>query len=270
MKLVIILIFFLSNHALCAKDGLTENDLSFMDQHKKIIKTFSFSELKEKFKSQKISIFNYITQKIEIYNAFDLSQILDQVYGKNLWMNSYAIGTISTDMYAPIIQKHIYEKLKPYLAYERADGEKFENKKSYSKKSISLAPYYIIWKSPKSIGNLKKVRDHWPWKINQIFIIPTEPPELTPSKQELNKGKMTFLNHCIACHSLNNTGGSKSVDLAKVITEKKLDDKYMEEYILDPRTINPKSKMPRFPVYLDNKKEKVQELIKYLRDKSSM
>lgn len=244
------------------------NNLSFMDQNRNIIKVFTFSELKEKFKSHKINVFNYITQKIEIYNAFDLSLILDQVYGKNLWMNSYAIGTISTDMYAPIIQKHIYDKLKPFLAYERADGQKFENKKSYSKHSISLAPYYIIWKSPKSIGNLKKVRDHWPWKINKIFIIPTEPTELIPTHKNLNNGKMTFLNHCIACHALNNVGGTKSVDLAKTILQKKLTDKYMEDYILNPRALNPKSKMPQFPVYLDNKMEKIQELIKYLRDKS--
>jgi cytochrome c2 len=187
------------------------------------------------------------------------------VYGRNTWRNSYAIGTISTDKYAPIIKKNIYATLRPYLAFTRADGEKFISKKSYTKGPISLEPYYIIWKSPKSVGNLKKVRDHWPWKINKIFIFLKEPSELTASSPKFKPGQETFLNHCIACHSLNNLGGTKGADLA--ITTQKLSDEYLESYILNPRGTNPKSKMPQFPLYLDNKKARIKKLILYLRDK---
>ena len=244
------------------------NRLSFNNEKGVEVVSYDLPELKKKYKVEKVSVYNYITQEIETYNTFDLGKLLDQIYGRNKWRNGYAIGTISTDKYAPIIKKQVYANLKPYLAFERADGSDFVIKKSFSKGNISLAPYYIIWKIPKAMGNLKKVRDHWPWKISDIYVLPKEPTELIPSSPKFNLGKETFINHCIACHTINGSvGGSKGGDLAKLLTKNPRSDVYLNKFIFKPREVNPKSRMPHFPVYLDKKEIRIKRRIKYLRDK---
>ena len=266
--LVILYLLFLPGLRLLFSAESNEREFTFMDENQKMIKEFTLASFKKNFKEQDVNVYNYVSQKIEIYRAFDLSKILDHVYGRNKWRNSFALVTISTDQYAPFIQKKIYTQLRPYLAFARSDGKEFENKKSFSKGSISLAPYYIIWKSPRSTGNLKKVRDHWPWKINKLFILPNEPKELAATSPNFIAGKKTFLNHCIACHSINGIGGTKGGDVVKLIKTKNLTDEYLEQYILDPRISFPKSKMPRFPIYLDEKKVKIKEVIQYIKDKT--
>lgn len=246
---------------------IANSNLVFLNEKKEIVKSFKFKELKDKFKVQNVRVYNYVSQEIEEYKTFDLSKILNNVYGQNQWKNSYALGTISTDNYAPIIRKEIFSRLKPYLAFDRADGKPFASKKSFSKKSILLQPYYIIWKTPKSLGNLKKVRDHWPWKVEKIFIFPKEPVELIPSDHKLNTGKTTFVNHCIACHSINGVGGTKGGELSDLLKETKLDEKQLQQYILKPRSINTASNMPNFPTFLDDKENRVKLLIWYIKDR---
>lgn len=244
-----------------------EKKLFFKNENMQTVGSFDLAKLKSKYKEEIVQVFNFTTQELESYRAFDLAKILDHVYGRNKWRNSYALGTVSTDKYAPIIKNHIFTNLKPYIAYDRADGKPFVSKKNYSKGHITLAPYYIIWKVPKSLGNLKKVRDHWPWKIREIFVFPTEPTEIKTNDKAAIAGKETFINHCIACHSIGRIGGTKGGDLLKMITEKKLNDDHLKKYIINPRSINPKSKMPDFPVFLDDKESRVKRLIYYLRDR---
>lgn len=246
---------------------LSEKKLTFKDENMKVVASFNLESLKQRYKIETVQVFNFITQKRESYKAFDLSKILDHVYGINKWKNSYALGTISTDKYAPIIKRNIFNHLKPYLAYGRADGEKFIRQKNFSQGTIDLAPYYIIWKTPKSIGNLKKVRNHWPWKIQVIFLLLKEPPAIKTSDRNAYSGKETFINHCIACHSIHGVGGTKGGDLLSVIKTKNLSDQYLSKYILNPRKTNPKSKMPHFPIYLDDKENRIKKLILYLRDR---
>lgn len=262
MTKLLLPLLLIYSYAIKAKENLT-----FLDQKGQIIKELSFEELKSEYKVHKVSTFDYVKQEVEIYHAFDLEKILDRVYGRTTWKNSYTLGTVSTDNYAPIIKNYIFSIMKPYLAFERADGKKFVSKKNFSKSDISLAPYYIIWKTPKAIGNIKKVRDHWPWKIKSIFLYEKEPKELIPSKSALNAGKETFTNHCIACHAINGVGGTKAKDLNKVFNREGMTDKYLEDYILSPRDVDPKSKMPRFPVYLDKKEERIKKLIQYIKDR---
>lgn len=266
MKYLLVVLFFLYTQGLSfSKDD--NRELVLLNQEGTILKTYPIKELLKKFKKTKVSVYNYTIQEIEVYWALDLGKILDKVYGRNKWRNSYAIGTITTDKYAPLIKNHVHQSMRPYLAFDRADGKDFVIKKSFSKGYIDLSPFYIIWKIPKKMGNLKKVRDHWPWKITSIYLYEREPKELIPSTPKLNDGKETFTNHCIACHAINGVGGKKGEDLKDIFKSKKMDDKYLQQYILNPRLIKPNSRMPHFPIYLDDKENRIKRLIKYIKDR---
>ena len=119
------------------------------------------------------------------------------------------------------------------------------------------------------MGNIKKVRDHWPWKVKKIFLFPNEPKEIIPKEKKFTSGKETFLNHCIACHSLNGIGGTKGGELSGLIQSTTLTDKTLLKFIQNPRNVREDSQMPDFPHYLDNKKNRIIKLLEYIKHQIS-
>ena len=46
---------------------------------------------------------------------------------------------------------------------------------------------------------------------------------------------------------------------------KRMDDKTLAKFIHKPRSINPKSKMPRFSPKIDNRVDRIKNIVLYLR-----
>lgn len=93
------------------------------------------------------------------------------------------------------------------------------------------------------------------------------PQEILPifdATKKIIYGYKNYLKKCISCHALKGIGGDKSFELLGSDVMKK-DDKYLHQYISNPRKINPKAQMAPFPLRIEHRTDRIKNIVKYLR-----
>lgn len=77
--------------------------------------------------------------------------------------------------------------------------------------------------------------------------LPKRAPEIT---EEVNAGKMVWHKYdCIGCHTILGNGSYFAPDMTKVVERKPKD--YIKQFLMDPKSVNPKAKMPKFGISSD-------------------
>lgn len=229
-------------------------------------KRLILKSLKKKYKSHRISVYNFYINRSESYYAFDFKEILRDIYGKE--MNKYFGVEVSTlDKYSPIIEIYKFQERKPYLAYKRADIEPFTTIKYYKDRVIELGPFYLIWEENYKKDAARR-RDHWPYKITGFSLVNEPPKRLRPKasvSEDIQWGYKNFIKQCISCHQLDGFGGKKGGELLTSSVLKRRSDSYLMKFIDNPRKMDPNSKMDPFPVKIDIRKKRITDIVKYLR-----
>ncbi|ATH08600.1 hypothetical protein BIY24_11785 [Halobacteriovorax marinus] len=259
MKFIFTILVLLSTSANATEELLFSNE-------KKQVKKITLSELKSRFKPQKVSVFNPYTLKPEIYNAFDMKEIFNFIYGKK-WRDSFAFRVSTKDKYSPLIETYKFNERKSYLAYSRSDNKEFVSLTFYKEKIVDLAPFYLIWNENKEEVPSRRM-SHWPYKVIGFNLVSSFPEYLIPPKDSNQKLKWGYENvrkHCLACHSLYGHGSTKAGELISNNLTKKFSDKELKRFINQPRKVNPRSKMPIFSPKIDNRIDRINNIVIYLR-----
>lgn len=232
-------------------------------------KSLKFKDMKKKYQVHEVEVWNPYIRKHEKYYAFDMKKILNDIY-QNKWKSVFSIIVETKDKYTPIIETYKFKERKPFLAFAKVGEKGFNSIFSYKEKLVDLSPFYLIWiEDYKAKDETKAARrhHHWPYKIMKFSLLNQLPQELLPifnASKKIIYGYKNYLKQCISCHALKGIGGDKSFELLSSDVMKK-DDKYLYQYISNPRKINPKAQMAPFPLRIEHRTDRIKNIVKYLR-----
>lgn len=263
MKIILITIYLcLSLSTLASSKNI------FFKKGQDSFNIFSLEHLKKNFKIHSVTIYNLSTKKTETYNAFLVSDIFESAYPKKLnWKSSFAFTIHTKDKYKPIIETYKFLERKAYLAFEKPGNAPFSSITEYGEKLKDLSPFYLIW-----VEDKKKVpsrrRTHWPYKVIGFSISGKPPRDIIPDETASKKvvyGYKNVRKHCLACHSVNGFGSTKVGELVSSGLVEHYSDKKLMRFISKPRSINPLSKMPMFSTKIDQRTDRIRNIVHYLR-----
>lgn len=227
-------------------------------------------ELKKQYQSEDITVFNIHTKRLESYRGIPFNHILTKKFGKK-WQKSFAIKVIAKDGYEAHIETYKFLERNAYLVYERTDQKVFSAVIGASKVIVKLKPAYLTWKEnykEEAKNTAAKRNHHWPFGVVAYDILDVIPPEILPysNKEDITWGMKNYFKQCIHCHQINGVGGTKGIDLFKNQGWKNKGKDWLKKYIDNPKNINPKSRMPVFPLDIDIRKTRINNIIDYLYD----
>ena len=194
-----------------------------------------------------------------------MRDILYKVY-KDSWKEQFALTVTTKDKYSPIIETYKFEEREAYLAFSRADNKEFVSLTMYKEKIVDLSPYYLIWKEDKAkVPSRRKI--HWPYKVTGFDLTNAKVEHLRPPKKDkrLTWGYQNVRKNCLSCHTVHGYGSSKVSEIISTGMTKRMNDKTLAKFIHKPRSVNPKSKMPRFSPKIDNRADRIKNIVLYLR-----
>lgn len=237
---------------------------------------FSLTDLKEKFSAINVSIVEpHYNRKID-YRGFPVRELFDLIYGKE-WRSIEEVLFTTLDDYKSSIRVKKFLDHTAYLVFKAQDYADFQVVKVFTSNTgpgtfevADLGPFYIVWENIKD-QNAPSGED-FPYQIVSIDLINfTErfPKMTVPSALNNNmvqQGFLQYRQHCMACHKVNNEGGTRGPELTHV-TQKHEFVNNVEA--LRQKIINPKSRvMPPLAPELElgeNVETVTDEIVAYLQ-----
>lgn len=234
------------------------------------MKALKLKELKKNYTSKEISIFNIHTNRVESYRGFDFRQILKDFFGEE-WNQSFAYVLVASERYEAHIETYKFEQREPVLAFERSDQKSFATILNYGDRIVPLGPLHLVWKEKykkKSKNYAAPRKHHWPYKVVGVKQIRYLPEDLLPNNAVAENvwGFKNYFKQCIHCHKIKGIGGNKSMDLSRNTKWREKGKKWLFQYIDDPKKLNPKSKMGVFPLKIDLREKRINDIVSYLYD----
>jgi mono/diheme cytochrome c family protein len=250
-----------SVHAQSIEDALT------LQAGSKTIK-ISLTQLKKKLPTVEVQIDDPVYNGIRKFDAFSLDEVLKLLGEASSTADEVVFQ--AADGYAPSVSRVKLEGHHPFLAYQehaRSDGERFQ-KVTQGKALLSPAPFYLIWKEGKSIGE----EYPWPYQLVKIELVRFKekyakifPTQVKPDSSEI-RGFTIFKNQCIRCHSVNLVGGDIGPELntPKNVLEY-WNEKTLRAFIKNPSSFRAKDKMPPFSHLSEQDIDGVFSYFRYLQ-----
>lgn len=250
-------LLFLTNLVFSA-DSLT---IQLNDQAYRLI---SSSEILE-YRSQDIDFYNRITHRMEKYRGIPFLYLLNKVAAEEVDKIS-EIELICENNFHYYIPISSILTTPSILSYMRADGDKFVRFSEKQKILVPLGPFYLIW-DLKDKKRQEKIEFPSVYQIKGINLLTKEKDfglENADLESGLYLGYQTYKRHCISCHSLKKIGGDLAANLIQTKSLKRLGEEKFKKYILDPKSIEPKTKMLGLPNYV-NRKEMADSIVTFLQ-----
>jgi mono/diheme cytochrome c family protein len=229
--------------------------------------------LKKNYTVKELSTFNIYTNRVESYKGFDFKEILRDLYGPH-WDQTFAYAIRCDNGYESHIETYKFVERKPLLAFARSDQKNFNSILDIKSKIMNLGPLHLVWKETykkKSKEYAAPRRHHWPIGVVSIRKIENLPLQLLPNIPEDANiwGMRNYFKQCIHCHKVHGIGGTLSTSLTKNQEWKKKGKEWLYKYISNPTSINPKAKMDPFPIKIDLRKKRINDIISYMYDITS-
>ncbi|TNE97391.1 MAG: hypothetical protein EP326_11495 [Deltaproteobacteria bacterium] len=231
------------------------------------VKKLNLEQLQKQFVEREVSTYNLDTKRIETFLGFSMDNIIHSFWSDVKEANNF-VQIECHDGYIAYIEAKKFRTNRSYIAYKLKGNDNFVTIDGYQKKIVDLGRFYLVWKESYKKGADTRRRHHWPWSIKSIKIINELPDDIKPLKtasDDVNWGYLNFVKQCLTCHKLNGFGGEVGPDLMLSENWKKQDDKWLMQYISDPKSLNKDSKMSRFPKYIDIREVRIRNISLYLR-----
>jgi hypothetical protein len=126
------------------------------------------SDLAKKVKPTELKFTEPHLKGPRVFKAFDLKAVLTAVGAKD-WEKTKILKATCADGYRPTVTISALKEGKPYLAFDSADKEPFEVKKSG--KSIPIKPFYLVWGQDfanEAARGLHLTAGNWPYQLTEI------------------------------------------------------------------------------------------------------
>lgn len=253
MKYVITLLFFIVSTNLYAKSIVIS--LGGLE-----INTLNLAQLKKITTVHNIKIYSNKERRIQEYRAFKLVDLLNTLFPSK-WQNYGFIKVQSKTGYTPKIKISQLSTRDAYLAYERADGQKFQIIDSTTTSLVDLAPFYLIWARDNKLSRLQKKKYRWIYQVQSLTI------SSTTLEKKLSKGEDLYNNFCLRCHSIANTKKKFGPSFFKSNIVQKIGFNTTMKYINNPNSFKSFSKMPPFPQARDKRErsKNIKRIVLFLQ-----
>jgi hypothetical protein len=211
-------------------------------------KSIEMSAIRE-MKPSVVEFYDLAYRKSDTFKGVPFVSLFSSFFPSEI-KKAVEIELISLNGYKTYIPIENFYKVDSYLTYESTIG-KFERFSLKEKQIVHLGPYYLVWDF-KTIGKEDRFQYNSVYQINKINLI-TNAVEFLPQDVKKNEtidlGYRTYKKYCLSCHAIDTWGGNISVDLIKKKTLEIKGADYIVKYALDPKSINPKTKMRPLPKY---------------------
>lgn len=235
----------------------------------KFLKSYNREKFLDIGSSRKVKFLNYLNNKSTTYVGIEIADIIKDI---NLDENNIEEVVFNClNGYRPFLNYQLFKNRSAFLTYKTAGAKPFTRFSQKTKKIISLAPYYLVWK----LDDLHRNHRQKYSSIYKIQAIDFKTKLFNlPFRDNKNlDGFTTYKRYCISCHQINNTGGSISSDL--------LESKFLKNeiefirYVSSPQSINKDSEMLPFPkfanrVYKIKNLYSMLNLLKQAKDKKKL
>lgn len=230
------------------------------------------TEMKKKIPTIIVTVWEPHENQNVQYRAFKLSDVLYSYYQQS-WGSSDIIVFTCADGYRSSIPTERIKSFPAYLAFERVGSSDFVvDNLLQNEEHVKLGPLYLIWDNLNYKELLEDGAVHWPYQIVNISpsTLSTMFPQIVPKRGSTSgavRGLALFSKYCLSCHRINGAGGEKGPELTNILgfpNQNKEAMKYVYEYIINPRQVNPQSKMPSLADSLTDREKAVTEIIDYL------
>lgn len=201
-----------------------------------------------------VDYYNQNTHRSETYRGILFSELMEKAIGEEA-KNIVEVEFISSDGYDNFISMDSLLKVPAVLTFERADGEKFVRYSQKLKSLVSLGPYYLVW-DLKKVSKDEAALYSSDYEITTINFI-TKHVDFGVHEGDVDAnlflGYRTYKKYCLTCHAVSKKGGSIGPDLMekKIVDTKGTD--YLVKYMLEPQSVNPKTKMLPLPRFNNSK-----------------
>ena len=168
-----------------------------------------------------------------IYQGLNLISFLN----KNIknWQASNFIRFTSDDGYQVDVPVDRIIRYKPFLAIGIKDKRKFEFFDVFQNKVQSLSPGYLVWDSKKYPELRNESTFYWPYRI---YTIETANKNLLEGNDD-----SLFKKKCGSCHRDQEFGiVPQIIDVKKSVQT--MNNIQFKKFLNDPKSVDPKSKMP--------------------------
>lgn len=204
------------------------------------------------------------------YQGYPLAELLTAWFGPE-WQQAQAVMFHCADGYQPSIPVTVILQHQPILAFGQAGRRSFEPIRRANGQTIDPGPYYLVWDTDQDPDASKENWLSWPWQLSRLELIPAKSadPVISPpagSSELVEKGYLSFQQHCLKCHSLNGYGAKLGPELNYPlnVTEYWQAD-VLKQFILNPQSVRLNSPMAAFYAGLPDQAQRVDEVIAYLK-----
>lgn len=213
---------------------------------------YSIVELEKTIETHEIVLFNQQKKGTETYRAFKASTLLNfMLEGEDAPM---AFQLITKNGYRPNIDRTLIFDDNAYFAYKVLESNVNDN-------HFDVFPLYLVWINQED--NDSKSELPWVYQIEKIKYINNQQVKSVASSTppEVVRGQELYTDHCLPCH--HQTGYSHDLLTPNILVKK--DEKWVYQYILNPKDFNTRSKMPPYEKVFQNAQDTryVLEYIKY-------
>ena len=135
--------------------------------------------------------------------GYDLQQLLDKLDGFNQYEStSHSLRFVCKDGYRTTFDFSSIQGARGLVAVSLQGGE--WDTYAHGKKSLTPDPFYLVWENEP----ISKKRP-WPYQLTAIEIVSKDAiaARITPPEEGFAKGAETYKQYCMACHSMNLSGG---------------------------------------------------------------
>jgi mono/diheme cytochrome c family protein len=244
-------------------------EITFKD-HGRVVRTATLEELKKQVPQQKIKIWDHNEQTEITFTAFPAAAFFDSVYGDK-WRKAEELLFTCVDGYQPSIPLARFGQYAAYFAFGREGATAFTLINNTEKGRLAqLSPLYLIWDTIRAPEIKQSEVVSWPYQLKAFDLIqfadrfaPLAPPK--GASVQAQRGFVEFRQHCMACHSINGSGGKGGPELnyPMNVTEY-YNPKFLKKWIGQPTSVRYSSPMPAFKGLKDSDAV-IDAIISYLK-----
>jgi len=223
-------------------------------------------ELMEKLPKQQFSVYDEAYHAEKNFEGFKLRDILKL---SNVEIDQVSELTIvCADGYRAVMDINILKKYPDaVISYRQPGAEGDFDPIIEGKKVADPAPFYLVWPEKETYGVFP-----WPHQVVGIDVSFNEDKyaHLTPAdtaSETVQRGFKLFKGACLACHSINLTGGviGPELNIPMNITEYR-EVEYLKKFIRNPDSFRARSRMTGLPDLTDQDIEDAIAYLGYMKD----